>query len=481
MDAAEIRRWGRELDQYLASFASCFGRKDTRAHLGVYVRGQLSNLKEKSVEPIALEFGVAVRTLQEFLSQLRWAEDFLRDRLQQTVANEHGGPHSIGLIDETADPKKGDKTPGVQKQWCGRLGKVENCMVTVHLGFARDDFQCLLDGELYLPESWAADRKRCKEAGIPDTMTYRPKWQIALELYDRAMANGVVFEWLTFDEGYGCRPEFLRALSARNQCYVGEVPRKFFGWLNPPKTTDRPFRLQGQGRNTPRLVAGSPRPRRVDELLEDEEMRAKPWQRIHVKDTEKGPSVWEYKHEFITVRGEDGLPGERLHLIVARDVLNQETIKYFVSNADPKISIEPLLLVAFSRWRIERCFQDEKTEIGLDQYEGRRYIGLKRHLILSTISHLFLARVRQKAEKKLRTDRMPSTHRDLGRHSHVGSKNRRHRRKSVHPRCRDAGLLPTTKPPGPQEPHEANHTRVTTSGHPNQRTETVRMGRDLAL
>ena len=125
----------------------------------MYVRGQLSDLPEKSVEPIALEAGVAPRTLQEFLSQLKWDEDRMRDRLQHVVAAEHAGPHTIGIIDETSDVKKGDKTPGVQKQWSGRLSKTENCIVTVHLGFARGDFHCLLDGELFLPERWDVDRK----------------------------------------------------------------------------------------------------------------------------------------------------------------------------------------------------------------------------------------------------------------------------------------------------------------------------------
>ena len=143
------------------------------------------------------------------------------------MAAEHAGPHTIGIIDETSDVKKGDKTPGVQKQWSGRLGKTENCIVTVHLGFARGDFHCLLDSELFLPESWDADRDRCREAGIPDSLVYRPKWQIGLELQARAVANGLSFESLTFDEGYGSKPEFLRELSSRNQMYVGEVPRSF--------------------------------------------------------------------------------------------------------------------------------------------------------------------------------------------------------------------------------------------------------------
>src|ERR1700719_2332154 len=144
MDIDEIRRLEPMLTSFLDYFHDCFDRKDTRAHMGVYVRGQLSDLPEKSVEPIALDADVAPRTLQEFLAQHRWAEDRLRNRLQQLVAVEHQGPHPVGVIDETSDMKKGDKTPGVQKQWCGRLGKTENCIVTVHIGLARGGFHCLL-------------------------------------------------------------------------------------------------------------------------------------------------------------------------------------------------------------------------------------------------------------------------------------------------------------------------------------------------
>src|SRR5438045_3392148 len=127
MDIDQIRRLESKLVPFRSHFDDCFSRKDTRAHLGVYVRGQLSDLPEKSVEPIALEADIAPRTLQEFLSQLKWDEERVRDRLQRLVVAEHQSPHTIGLFDETGDPKKGDKTPGVQKQWCGRLGKTENC------------------------------------------------------------------------------------------------------------------------------------------------------------------------------------------------------------------------------------------------------------------------------------------------------------------------------------------------------------------
>ena len=167
MDANQIRELEPKLERFLERFADCFARRDTRAHLGVYVRGQLSDLPQKSVEPIALEAGIAPRTLQEFLSQLKWDNDRMRDRVQQVVMAEHASTHSIGIFDETSDPKKGDKTPGVQKQWCGRLGKLENCLVTVHLGYTVDDFHCLIDGELFLPESWDQDRDRCREVAFP--------------------------------------------------------------------------------------------------------------------------------------------------------------------------------------------------------------------------------------------------------------------------------------------------------------------------
>jgi SRSO17 transposase len=412
MDAQQIRELEPKLGRFLGRFADCFARKDTRAHLGVYVRGQLSDLPEKSVEPIALAAGVPPRTLQEFLSQLKWDDERMRDRVQEVVMAEHAGAHSIGIFDETSDPKKGDKTPGVQKQWCGRLGKLENCLVTVHLGYAVDDFHCLIDGELFLPEGWDQDRERCREAGIPDSVVYRSKWRIALELYDRAIEKGLHFDWLTFDEGYGGKPEFLREVSARQQRYVAEVPRTFTGWLKEPRVVTRPYRRggRGRGRKVPRLASGSRPARGVETLLKDRVLRDQPWQPWRVKDGEKGPMVWECKHTFITVKDEQGLPGQRLHLIIARNVLDPKEIKFFVSNAPLGTGIGALLLVAFSRWRVERCFQDDKSEIGLDQYEGRRYLGLKRHLVLSAVSYLFLAKVRQEWGEKSGVDGVPIAH-----------------------------------------------------------------------
>jgi SRSO17 transposase len=417
MDAEQIRGLKPMLTRFLNRFDDCFARGDTRAHLSVYVEGQLSSLERKSVEPIALAAGVPVRTLQEFLSQHRWQEDLARDRLQQIVAKEHAHPHSVGIIDETSFVKQGKKTPGVQRQYLGTVGKRENGVVTVHLAYAADDFHCLLDGELFLPESWAQDPERCRAAKIPETMTYRPKTKIALELYDRARANGIQFDWLTFDEWYGGKPEFLRDLHGRGQRFVGEVPRSFMGWIDPPRVTQRPWHgRRGRGRKTPRIVAGGRPARSVAYLLWwHPALKDQDWQRWRVKDGEKGPVVWEIKHVAFHMQGPDGLPGERWHLVVARNVLDPTEIKFFVSNASPEMPVGAILLAGFSRWHVERCFEDGKGEVGLDHYEGRCYPGLKRHLILSAISYLFLARTnRRLREKKAGVDRVPDPHRRVG-------------------------------------------------------------------
>jgi len=398
MDADQIRALKPRLDNYLACFEDCFSRRDTREHLAVYVGGQLSDLLQKSVEPIALAAGIPPRTLQEFLARYKWDENALRQRLHHIVARDHACTHSIGLIDETSDTKKGVKTPGVQRQHCGAVGKQDNCIVTVHLGYAAADFHTLLDGELFLPESWANDRERCREAGVPDTMVYRPKTEIALELYDRAVANGIHFAWLTFDEWYGVKPAFLQALDSRDQKFVGEVHKDFSAWTKPPRVTKRPYRRGGRGRprRTPRLVAGGPKPMTVGDMLSyHAPLRDQEWVRYRIKDGEKGPMVWEAKSIPIYPKNEDGLPQRTYRLVVARNVLVPDEVKYFVSNAPLATSLPTLLLVAFSRWRVERCFEDEKGELGLDHYEGRKYQGLKRHMILTSVSHLFLAKVHE--------------------------------------------------------------------------------------
>ena len=232
MTEQEIAGLGPAFAAYLGRYRDCFLQKRTAAHFDTYCRGLLSDLPRKSVEPIALEAGTAVRTLQEFLASARWDHERARGTLQRTLAAAVAAAPAdatgtVGVIDETSCRKWGDQTPGVQRQYLGCVGKLDNGIVTVHVGVARGRFQALLDADLYLPESWDRDRPRCRAAGIPDDVRYRPKWRIALDQLVRLHANGVAFDWLAFDEGYGAAVPFLEVLGLAGQRFVAEVPVNF--------------------------------------------------------------------------------------------------------------------------------------------------------------------------------------------------------------------------------------------------------------
>src|SRR5664280_2743556 len=210
MTAEQIASVEPALRELLQKFEKCFEDRRTRGHWLKYLLGLLADLPRKSIEPVALAAGVPVRTLQEFLSQHRWDHERAEALVQRLVADEHAAAEAIGVIDSCGHPKQGDKTPGVQRQWCGQTGKVDNCVVGQHLLYTDNDagnpFSCLVASDLFLPESWAADRERCRAAGIPDELGYRPKWQIAVEQVARASGRGLRFAWLVFDEEYGRVP-----------------------------------------------------------------------------------------------------------------------------------------------------------------------------------------------------------------------------------------------------------------------------------
>jgi SRSO17 transposase len=330
---------------------------------------------------MALQAKVPPRSLQEFVSLHGWKAGFMRDRVQKIVIRDHGDEDAIVPVDETGCPKKGNKTVGVKRQYCGATGKIDNCVVSVHLGYVTKDFHTLLDSDLYLPEDWCADAKRRQEAGIPDSVVFREKWRIALDELEHAKQNGVPFRWVTADENYGRVGAFRKGVSELGYFYVVEIPCSITGWTRRP--------LPGP--------AGKPA-RRVEKLWR----RGGPsWQTFHIKDTEKGPVVWEARTTRLFVVEEDFSITEHW-LLVARNVLDGE-IKYFLSNAPPDTPVEKLLHVAFSRSFIEREFEDSKGEIGFDHFEVRGYPAVMHHFALSLVSLLFLAKEanRLSGEKKL--------------------------------------------------------------------------------
>jgi len=423
MEATQISRLGTRLKRFLSEFDDCFVRSEPRDHLRTYVRGQLSDLPRKSVEPMALGSGTPPRTLQRFLESIRWDEVRLRDRGQRIVARDHSHRQALGVVDESGHPKKGRHTATVKRQWCGNTGKVDHCVVSVHTGYVAGDFQCLLDSDLFLPKDWAHDEARRKAAHIPDEVVYRKKTDIALAQIKRAVTNGIRVAAWTFDELYGRDGEFLDGLQALGENFVAQVPANFTGWVAEPRVLQRPTPQQmhkgGRPRRYPRMARKSLPACEVRNLVRHSPAFCQQkWQRFHVKDGERGPMVWEVKaSEFYRKHG-DGLPGPVHVLMAARNVPAPDPIKYFVSNqpvprrrrrtvSSNGVTLEWLLWVGFSRWPIERCFEQAKDELGLDHFEVRGWRSIHRHLYVTQLSHLFCARVHQDLREKKDGRRMP--------------------------------------------------------------------------
>ena len=393
MTGNKLLKMSADLERYMASFDGLMGRPENRKHMRRFARGQLGPIKRKSLEPIADAEGVEPRSLQQFFSHCVWEEGVVRDELQKRVAQAYGSEEGIFVIDETSDAKKGEFTAGVSRQYCGESGKVDNCIVTVHTGYVSGGQHALIDGELFLPESWNPDSRqpeiglKRKRAKVPEHVVHVSKAEMALKQLERAKANGVPGRYVGADEGYGGKPWWRGAVDGLGYVYVVEVPKSTAGWMRKPK-----FRLprwKGRGRPPTRREATT-RSKTVAEWGRDGKVRWQmPWTRYRVHDTEKGPEVWEVKAGWLWEGGENG-PQKAQMLLVARHVLSGEE-KYFLCNAPEGTPMEKLLQVAFSRWRIERCFQDCKSDLGLNHAEIRTYRGIHRHLTLTAVNYFFLS------------------------------------------------------------------------------------------
>lgn len=367
MDKAMLAGVSAALNDYVGEFQEAFASAPSRGHLLSYVRGQLGPLQRKSIEPMAIEQGVEPRTLQEFISSYVWDESLMRSRVRRIVARDYADANAVAVVDETTFDKKGKKTVGIKRQWCGHTGKIDNCVQTVHLTYVAEQFATIIDSDLYLPEEWCADAERRREARVPEELEFRTKAEIAVDLLARSIEDGVAFRWVTADELYGRDSSFLAAVAALKLAYMVEVPISTCGWTTNGYTTNQEHR-------------------RVDELFK----RGGPtWFDYHVKDTTKGPVVWRARAcRFVLHAGQDR--SEKWLIIAVNPLDGQE--KYFLSNAPRETPIEHLLTVAFTRWRIERNFEDSKQEIGLSHFEVRTYAGLQRHLAISMVSMLFLVK-----------------------------------------------------------------------------------------
>jgi SRSO17 transposase len=352
---------------------------DIRQHrLGeAFLRGLLSDLDRKSTEPIAENAGMYRRGLQRFIGDSQWDHGPLLRELNAQVERELGDPDGIIVIDPSSFPKKGTHSVGVARQWCGHLGKVDNCQAGVFLGYKTNKGHALIDEGLYVPREWTRDKARRLECGVPKELRFRTAQQLALEMLRER--RGLPHSWIAADDEFGRSGPFRRKLRRMGERYVLDVP----GGTNVRDlSAPAPRRKHKRGR--------APKVQFVSASAWKDALPDKAWTRVHIRDGTKGPMVvWAAWTRVQTkTRGKNSPEAE--WLVVTRTDSKTPEIRYHLSNAAEDVSLEQLVHVANARYWVEDCFQRAKGEIGLDHYEVRSWVGWHHHMTLCLVASLFL-------------------------------------------------------------------------------------------
>ena len=355
--------WSRALDGLAARIAPRFSRAEPRRRALAYLRGLLMPLERKNGWQLAEAAGDGTPDgVQDFLSRMRWDADAVRDDLRTYVVEHLGDPDAVLVLDETGFLKKGDKSAGVQRQYSGTAGRIENCQIGVFLGYASRHGRALIDRALYLPERWTRDPARCAAAGVPEGLTLTTKPKLGLAMLDRALAAGVPFAWVTGDSVYGADHRIRRRLEARQRGYVLAVTSGQRLGFVPVETWIAKVPPNG-------------------------------WQRLSAGDGAKGPRLYDWA--YLPYRG--AAPGWQMGLLIRRSPAKPEDLAYYLTHAPEGTTLARLVRVAGTRWTIEACFEAAKGEVGLDHYEVRSWVGWHRHITLAMLAHAFLAVLRKAA------------------------------------------------------------------------------------
>ena len=370
MDAAlaQIRDWAAELEALCERIAPRFGRIEVRRRAGAFLQGLLSGAERKNGWQLAEQAGDHTPDgMQRLLNHARWDPDEVRDDLRDYVTEHLGDPEGVLVIDETGFLKKGTKSAGVQRQYSGTAGRIENCQIGVFLAYAGPRGHALVDRELYLPEGWIDDRPRCREAGIPDQVGFHTKPQLARRMLERTLDAEVPVAWVCADEVYGQDGRLRRWLEERDLPHVLAV------------------------KCNQSLVSGLFRFERADQLAAGIPVGA--WRHYSAGQGAKGERIYGWARVAIRPLREPG----RGHWLLVRRSLTDGELAYYVCYGPAQTSLAELVAVAGVRWTVECSFQQGKGETGLDHYEVRRYDAWYRHLTLSMLAQAFLAVMRAKA------------------------------------------------------------------------------------
>jgi SRSO17 transposase len=382
----DVEELAGRLGPFLGRYLPLFKRSEQRVNARLILEGKLSSLSRKTPEPIAHHFGVRRENLQDFLGASPWEDDRLLAGLRQHITQEWGDPQGVLTGDTSGFPKKGAHSCGVKRQYCGRLGKVDNCQVGVFLGYACRRGHALLDHRLFLPKEWADDPARREETGVPRDVVFKETWEVLLDEVDRC--KGVPHSWLAADSEFGKVYAFRQGLRQRGERYVVDVPST---WLVRDLRAEPPRRQHAKG----------PAPKAPFQNIEAwlTEQPAAAWQRFEVRAGEKGPLLV----EAVETRAqtlEDGRLGDEERLVVIRTAGKQDPKTWCTfSNASDDVPLADVVWAHAQRHWEEAALKEGKSEVGMGEYEVRGWRGWHHHMTMSLLALWFLASERDRVKK----------------------------------------------------------------------------------
>lgn len=362
----EVQQWGEQFNQLTERIAPHFKRRETKQHAQAYLKGLLSPIERKNGWQIAEQVGDETPyAIQHLLGRSVWDADDVRDETRAYIVDELGHPEGVLVFDETGFVKKGTQSVGVQRQYSGTAGRIENCQIGVFLSYATPDGYTFLDRELYLPKRWTEDPERCQQAGVPQSVEFATKPQLARQMLQRAFEAGVPHRWVSGDEVYGSDRRLRLWLEEQQQAYVLAVSVKEPIWIGCDQ-----YRADA-------VVAA---------------LAPTDWVRLSCGDGSKGPREYDWARVAFNC---PTAPHWQRWLLVRRSVSDAKDLAYYIVFAPQATSIEEMVSVAGTRWTIETGFETAKGEVGLDQYEVRSFQGWYRHITLSLLAHAFLTITRK--------------------------------------------------------------------------------------
>jgi len=384
---ATVHACSRHLTAFIQRYLPCFYRQEHRTHVDTILRGKLTGLKRKTTEPIARQAHQKRRPLQLFVGAGAWNDATVLDELRRHVRTTIADAHGVLILDASGVAKKGTASCGVQRQWCGRLGKVDNCQVGVYLGYATPHGKALVAARLFLPEARAADPKHRAQTHVPDNVGYQEKWRMGLD-FVRGPGRELPHAWVVGDDEFGRASELRGQLRFDHERYALDVPRN---------TQIRDL----SGRRPPTRPGGRPRvPVWESVAAWAARQRHGRWRYVTIRNGEKGPLRVKALSQQVQAKDEDGCLGARERLVVIRSVAPQPQTWYVLSNAAKDSPLAALLGAHGDRHRIEDLFREGKGEVGLDHYEVRGWTGWHHHMTLTLLALWFLQLERLQLGKK---------------------------------------------------------------------------------